>query len=123
VPLDGKLVLEKLAAMPVYQWQPKGANAGIVHYGPMAQDFYQAFALGDSDKMIGMQDIEGVALAAIQGLRQLVREKDARIDAQQQKIVDLENRIEQVELLRGELAAMRSALLAVSTDMGRVAAR
>ncbi len=41
--------------------------AEVRHVGPMAQDFHAAFGLGDSDKSIGMQDIEGVALAAIQG--------------------------------------------------------
>ena len=35
--------------------------------GPMAQDFYAAFGLGNSDKSIGLLDASGVALAAIQG--------------------------------------------------------
>ncbi|MEQ1595925.1 MAG: tail fiber domain-containing protein [Casimicrobium sp.] len=79
--LDGKKVLAKLAAMPVYQWQPKGQNAHVKHVGPMAQDFMKAFGVGDDDKMIGMQDADGVALAAIQGLNQIVKAKDAKIAA------------------------------------------
>ncbi|MBL8309541.1 MAG: tail fiber domain-containing protein [Burkholderiales bacterium] len=79
--LDGKKILAKLAAMPVYQWQPKGQNAHIKHVGPMAQDFMKAFGVGDDDKMIGMQDADGVALAAIQGLNQIVKAKDAKIAA------------------------------------------
>jgi hypothetical protein len=79
--LDGKKVLAKLAAMPVYQWQPKGQNAHVKHVGPMAQDFMKAFGVGDDDKMIGMQDADGVALAAIQGLNQIVQAKDAKIAA------------------------------------------
>ena len=79
--LDGRKVLAKLAAMPVYQWQPKGQNTHVKHVGPMAQDFMKAFGVGDDDKMIGMQDADGVALAAIQGLNQIVKAKDAKITA------------------------------------------
>jgi trimeric autotransporter adhesin len=78
--IDGKKVLAKLAAMPVYQWQPKGQNSHILHMGPMAQDFMKAFGMGEDDKLIGMQDADGVALAAIQGLNQIVKAKDAEID-------------------------------------------
>ena len=67
--------MAKLAAMPLYQWQPKGQNAHVRHYGPMAQDFHAAFGLGDDDKMIGMQDADGVALAAIQGVNQKLDEQ------------------------------------------------
>jgi len=41
----------------------------------------KAFGVGDDDKMIGMQDADGVALAAIQGLNQIVKAKDAKIAA------------------------------------------
>ena len=45
----------------------------------MAQDFFSAFGLGDSDRAINSMDAQRVALAAIQGLNQLVNEKDAEI--------------------------------------------
>jgi trimeric autotransporter adhesin len=93
-PIDGAEVLAKLAAMPIYRWQPKdGPNADVTHAGPMAQDFHAAFGLGDNDKAIGLQDADGVALAAIKGLHQLV----------QQQARDLER-------LRGEIAAQRAEL-------------
>jgi len=38
----------------------------------MAQDFYAAFGLGLGDKTIDTIDPSGVALAAIQGLKELV---------------------------------------------------
>ena len=93
-PLEGTDVLEKVAAMPIYRWQPKdGPNADVKHVGPMAQDFHAAFGLGDSDKAIGLQDADGVALAAIKGLYHVVR----------QQARDLET-------LRAELAAQRAEL-------------
>jgi hypothetical protein len=79
-PVDSEAVLAKVVAMPVYHWQPKdGPNREVEHLGPMAQDFMAAFGLGNNDKAIGFQDADGVALAAIQGLHQLMQRKDAEI--------------------------------------------
>ena len=38
------------------------------HIGPMAQDFYAAFGLGQGETTIATVDADGVALAAIQAL-------------------------------------------------------
>lgn len=51
------------------------------HIGPMAQDFSKAFSLGADDKTILAMDSSGVALAAIQGLHKMVKDKDAKISA------------------------------------------
>ena len=114
--LDGKRVLAKLAAMPLYEWQPKdGPNADDRHIGPMAQDFYATFGLGHTDKAIGFQDVDGVALAAIQGLHQLVQEKDAQIAA-------LTNRVTELESLRSELAALKAAVAELRLSPASIAA-
>ena len=65
--LDGQVVLDKLAAMPVYAWSPKAAIPCAPRWST-AQDFHAAFGLGDTDLGIGQQDADGVAMAAIQGL-------------------------------------------------------
>lgn len=93
VELDARDVLDKVAALPVYQWQPKGQNAHVLHYGPMAQDFHAAFGLGDDDKMIGMQDADGVALAAIKGLNEKL---ETTIAAQAREIAELRRLVEQL---------------------------
>jgi len=36
--------------------------------GPVAEDFYEAFSLGDSNKSINAQNMAGVSLAAVKGL-------------------------------------------------------
>ena len=80
--------------MPIYQWQPKdGPNAELIHFGPMAQDFYAAFGLGDSDKSIGLQDADGVALAAIQGLHQMLQQKDREIARLQSRLQAVEAKL------------------------------
>ncbi len=96
VELDGGAVLDRLAAMPVYAWSPKGRNAHLRHYGPTAQDFHAAFGLGDTDVMIGQQDADGVALAAIKGLHAKVLAENA--------------------VLRGELEAIKSMLATLARD-------
>ena len=62
----------------------------------MAQDFMAAFGLGDDDKSIGMQDADGVALAAIQGLHQLVQKNDAPIAELERTVTDLARTLEAV---------------------------
>ncbi len=100
-PLDGEAVLDKLAAMPVYAWSPKGRNAHQRHYGPMAQDFHVAFGLGDDDTMIGMQDAEGVALAAIQGLNRRLEGEVSALRAQNAELAAT------VRELAAEMRALR----------------
>jgi cell division protein FtsB len=59
-----------VAALPIKTWNYKSQDASVRHIGPMAQDFYAAFGLGSGDKTISTIDLDGVALAAIQGLHQ-----------------------------------------------------
>jgi alkylation response protein AidB-like acyl-CoA dehydrogenase len=103
-PVDGPAVLEKLAAMPVQEYNLKSQDPSIRHIGPVAQDFNAAFGYGESDRAINMEDADGVALAAIQGLYQVVQEKDTQIAtlqaenaAQQQQIVAMETRLAALE--------------------------
>lgn len=60
----------------------------------MAQDFHAAFNVGSSDKSIATVDADGVALAAIQGLHQLLEEKDARITLLESRLDALENALQ-----------------------------
>jgi hypothetical protein len=50
----------------------------------MAQDFHAAFPLNESTTTLNDADLHGVALAAIQGLHDLVREKDTQLQALQE---------------------------------------
>jgi hypothetical protein len=105
VALDGVATLERLAALPVYQWVAKDDPRRVPHAGPTAQDFMAAFGLGDNDKMIGFADAQGVLFAAVQGLNakfaQVIQAKDAAIaamkaesDAQKREIADLRRVVE-----------------------------
>jgi len=67
VPLDDAAVLAKVAALPVSEWSYT-SERGVRHVGPMAQDFYAAFGVGEDDRHITSIDEDGVALAAIKAL-------------------------------------------------------
>jgi hypothetical protein len=111
-PVDGFQVLMLLTELPISRWNYTGQDSSIRHLGPMAQDFQAAFGLGESDRHISTVDADGVALAAIQGLYQLVQEKDAQLTAQQRQIAALETRLaalEQADEIDGSSA---SSLLA-----------
>lgn len=94
VPVDGKAMLAKVAQLPIYRWQPKdGPQSDVLHVGPTAQDFHATFGLGDSATTIGMQDAEGVALAAIQGLHEELKARDREIAALTRRLEALAARL------------------------------
>ena len=96
--VDPLAVLDKVIDMPVTQWRFKSEvdPEGKRHIGPMAQDFYAAFGLGTDDKHISTTDINGVTMAAIQGLNQKVESKDDEIDALKARIAKLEALVNQL---------------------------
>jgi hypothetical protein len=96
-PVDGAEILERLATLPIETWKLRGQEPSIRHMGPMAQDFYAAFGLGESDRPISTVDADGVALAAIQGLYHLVQVQAAHLTAQQGQIAALEARLAVLE--------------------------
>jgi hypothetical protein len=94
-PLDSEAVLEKLARVPVQRWNYRWeSDDAVAHLGPMAQDFKAAFYPGRDDTSITTQEIDGVALAAIQGLNQKLQQELSRRDAEN---ADLKRRLEALE--------------------------
>jgi len=89
--VEGKQVLQKLFNVPILAWNYRDQTPSIQHMGPLAEDFFAAFGLGEDEKFINAVDVDGVALVAIQGLYQLVREQEDQIMAQRRRILLLEN--------------------------------
>jgi len=103
-PVDPQAVLEKVAQLPITTWNYKAQDDSIRHIGPMAQDFYAAFGVGEDDTHISTVDADGVALAAIQGLyrrnqalEEEVKTLRAENEALRGQLVDLEARVEALE--------------------------
>ena len=87
--VDGREILERLRDVPIATWNYKAQDESIRHIGPMAQDFSAAFGVGEKETMITTIDADGVALAAIQGLHEIVKEQQERIAALEKKLAEL----------------------------------
>jgi hypothetical protein len=83
-------VLERLRGVPILRWKYIGDQQSVPHIGPMAEDFYAAFGVGPDDRHIAINDSVGVALASVQGLLELLEQKDARIEALDARLAALE---------------------------------
>jgi hypothetical protein len=91
--LNARDILKRVANIPITRWSYKGTES-IANIGPMAQDFWRAFQLGDSDKSIASMNMSGVALAAIQGLNQKLTEQ---VKAKDREIAALKARLDAIE--------------------------
>ena len=78
--VNARDILAKVVAMPITTWVYNAEKGlGVRHIGPVAQDFAKAFKVGYDDKSISSVDASGVALSAIKGLNELVKEKNSEI--------------------------------------------
>jgi len=91
-PVDSRAVLEKLSAVSLATWNYKTQDKSVRHIGPMAQEFHDAFGVGENETHIATIDEGGVALAAIQGLNQNLKEAE-------QEITRLKARLDKLEQL------------------------
>jgi hypothetical protein len=97
-PVNYEAILDKLAQVPVRQWNYKSESDGDTpNLGPMAQDFKAAFYPGRDDKSISTLEFDGVELAAIMGLSRKLDEKDTEIHALKQRNEMLEKRLDNLE--------------------------
>ncbi len=96
VPLDDASVLAKVAALPISTWSYT-SERGVRHVGPMAQDFYATFGVGEDDRHITSIDEDGVA---IKGLYERSNRERTRIRRAHEAL-----RAQQASLLR-QIAAL-----------------
>lgn len=106
--VNPRSILEKLAAVPIQSWHYRSEPETVHHLGPVAQDFKAAFDLGTDDKHISTVDADGVTMAAIQGLYQMMLEKDRQIEALTRKVEQQQAQLNRVRrTLRRKRGAVR----------------
>jgi hypothetical protein len=113
--VDARAVLEKVASMPITSWNYNSQDETIRHIGPMAQDFYAAFGVGEDDKHITTIDADGVALAAIQGLYAENQDLKTEVGTLKQEVQTLQQQNDAIEtrltaLEQGGVTAVKSSL-------------
>jgi hypothetical protein len=92
--IDAGEVLSRVLALPMASWSYRN-RPDVRHLGPVAQDFFSAFGLGEGDRTINTVDADGVALAAIQGLNAKLEAENAALRA----------RLDRLEAVLGERLA------------------
>jgi len=90
--IDPHAILDAVAKLPITTWRYKAQGTEVRHMGPVAQDFRAAFALGEDEQHISSVDADGVALAAIQGLYDIVSTLKAENEELKHRIDELEAR-------------------------------
>ncbi|MDU0371487.1 tail fiber domain-containing protein [Hymenobacter endophyticus] len=137
---DGNVFLARINGLRLGSWNYKGQSPDTMrHYGPMAQDFYQAFGhdgVGRSGNStsINQADFDGVNLIAIQALYRRVLLLEAENARQQQLIRQLQvtattaapapvqQPVTEVEELRRQNAALQARAAAAETTAARATA-
>jgi hypothetical protein len=79
VPVDTREILNKVTQIEVSEWNYISQEQHIRHMGPMAQDFFATFGLGESDTTITTIDPDGVLFAAVQELARQNKAQAAEI--------------------------------------------
>ena len=106
--VDPEQVLVLLRDVPVSEWSFRGDEEGVRHMGPVAEEFHAAFDLAGQDPThLSVTDVQGVALAAIQGL-------DHKLGAREQEVALLR---EEIEGLRDANAELERRLAAIEEGL------
>jgi hypothetical protein len=96
-------ILRGVLKLPISTWNYKSQDASVRHIGPMAQDFFKTFKVGEGDRTIATIDPDGVALAAIQGLNEELKDRDVKIAEQQRQLDELGRRVAEQQALMDAL--------------------
>ncbi|WMS87293.1 tail fiber domain-containing protein [Pleionea litopenaei] len=90
-------ILNTVASLDILKWNYIRNSDNTLHIGPMAEDFHAAFGLnGEAKDRISVSDVNGVALASIQALKQKLDQKDAEISELKKEMDDLKALVEKL---------------------------
>jgi trimeric autotransporter adhesin len=92
--VDGEDVLLRMRGIPVTTWNYIDEGRQSRHMGPFAEDFWNAFRLGDDPRGIGHLDIDGVNFAGIKALEARTTEQAERIRTLEAQVAELRRMVE-----------------------------
>jgi len=111
-PVDAEEVLEKIRGFELTSWNFIGHDPkGFRHYGPMAQDFFEAFGHDGVGKIgtettINSGDMAGILMIAVQALEK----RTAELKQKEKQIALLESKLDQKDAQIAGLAARLEAV-------------
>eukprot|EP00297_Palpitomonas_bilix_P014693 CAMPEP_0113905964 /NCGR_PEP_ID=MMETSP0780_2-20120614/24410_1 /TAXON_ID=652834 /ORGANISM="Palpitomonas bilix" /LENGTH=133 /DNA_ID=CAMNT_0000900363 /DNA_START=250 /DNA_END=651 /DNA_ORIENTATION=- /assembly_acc=CAM_ASM_000599 len=89
---DEKILEKLLDNVHVYSWTYNAEKDDVTHVGPIAEDFYRAFGLGQNERTISTVDADGVALASVRALAKYAKQMESRLDALESRLEALEKK-------------------------------
>jgi hypothetical protein len=92
--IDPDQILQQLVQLPLFSWRYRTQSSAVRHIGPTAQDFADAFGMGEDHQHISAVDADGVALAAIQALAIQVNSQRDRLEEQERQLTQLESKVD-----------------------------
>lgn len=116
-------VLSKIRKLPVSTWNYIAEGKESRHLGPMAEDFYQTFGLGTSDKSIGIQDLAGVSLAGVKALEERTADLQAENLSLKAKVAEQDQKLdavtEQMKKQQAEIDELKKLILANKAETNK----
>ncbi len=94
-PVNDQSILSKIVALPITQWNYK-SDTKALHIGPMAEDFYAIFGLGDNNKSISTIDPASIALVGVKALDEKINTQQQEIDTLKTQNATLVNEVQQL---------------------------
>jgi Head domain of trimeric autotransporter adhesin/Chaperone of endosialidase len=116
--VDGESVLENISRFNLGTWNYKGQDPALYrHYGPMAQEFFDAFGkdsygLIGNDSTINQADFDGINLIAIQALEKRTTENTRAVKEIANLRSELITRDTEFQLLKNEVEELKKIILA-----------
>ena len=116
IPVNGEEVLKKISEFNLRSWNYKSQDpTKFRHYGPMAQEFFNAFGndgigIIGNDTTIASADFDGINLIAIKALEKRTKNQDQRIILQEKRIKQLELENAKLVSLINEMEIIKEAL-------------
>jgi len=98
VSLDASSILAKLASMDIQQWTYKH-RTDEKHIGPVAEDFYELFELGEDNTKISTIDADGVMMLSIQALKKENDEMKSEINLLKIENEEFKTKLAEIEIL------------------------
>lgn len=102
-------IIKKAKALDVYTWNYIAQNDSIRHIGPMAQDFYSAFMLGENETTISVVDIDGINLLLLKSL--IEKEEELQI-----KIIELQDISERLKRINDQNKLIIKRIINIDPD-------
>lgn len=106
VPVVPSTILQRIDTLPLLEWNYRNEDPSVRHIGPVAQDFYSIFGVGNSSTSISTIDPSGIALVGIQGLDEKsqaravqLAELKKQLETKTEDLRSLEERLTRLELI------------------------